>query len=106
MDGRVQRSGLIAAFRCAAHDHGVVSHGAADESLLAGERGRCSLPNDDDFARLAFYELSLAPREVVMVVHELLLVAAQDFNDLASDPLAARVRILARELHQLPVVVA
>ena len=46
----------------------------------------------------------LAPGEVVVVVHELLLAPAEDRHDLARDPLAPGVRVLAGQRHQRPVV--
>src|SRR5690606_18121825 len=83
-------------------DPAAAAHGAADEALLPGERGRRALADDDELLPV----VRLAPREVVMVVHELELAAAQDLHDLARDPLAARVRVAPRQLHQVPVVVA
>ena len=97
---------LVVALRRASHNHRVVAHRAADESLLPGKRRRRALADDDDLPRLVLDQLRLAPREVVMIVNELALVAADDLDDLARHPLAPRVRILARELHQLPIVIA
>ena len=41
-----------------------------------------------------------------MIVHELHLAPAEDRHDFARDPFATRVRVLAGETHEVPVVVA
>ena len=98
----LQRRRLRSAPLRALHDHRIVAHRAADEALLSGKRRRRALADDDE--RLAV--VLLAPGEVVMVVHELQLAAAEQSHDLARHPLAAGVGVLARERHQRPVVVA
>src|SRR5207245_13273 len=48
----------------------------------------------------------LEPREVVMIVDQLDLAAAEQRHDLARDPLPTRVGVASREIHELPVGVA
>src|SRR6185295_14137955 len=86
--------------RRAAHDDGVVPHRTADEPLLPWKRRRRALAHHDD--RLS--AVLLAPGEVMVVVDELLLAAAEDRYDLARDPLAAGIRVLAGQRHERPVV--
>jgi hypothetical protein len=74
----------------AAHDHGVVAHRPAHEAQPApGNGGRRALAHHDQLLAA----VQLAPREVVVVVHQLALLAAEDRDDLACDPLAPRVRV-------------
>src|SRR5262249_40259436 len=47
-----------------------------------------------------------APGEVVVVVDEIDFPGAEQVDDLARHPFAARVRIAACEVHEMPVVVA
>src|SRR5262249_25038782 len=63
----------------ALEDHRLVSHRAADEALLARARRRAALA--DDPVRAA--EVVLEPREVVVVVHLVSRLGAQDLEHLA-----------------------
>src|SRR5690554_8208950 len=49
--------------------------------------------------------MRLAPREVVVIVDELLLRASDQVDDLACDPLSTHVRVPPCKLHEVPVVV-
>src|SRR5690348_6554344 len=99
---RVQRGPLaLRVAACALDDPGVVAHRAAHEPLLPRKRGRRALADHDVLRPV----MRLLPGKVVMVVHQLDLVAAQDLHDLACHPLPPRVGVLARQGHQVPIVV-
>ena len=81
-------------------DHRIVAHRPANESLLARKRRRRSLANNDHRLSLVLF----APGEVVVVVDQFQLRPAEDRDDLARDPFAAGVGVLAGKRHQRPVV--
>jgi len=66
-------------------NHGVVTHRAAHEPLLAGEGRRRPLPHHVEPIPAVLFD----PREVVVVVHEFHLTAAEQRDDLARHPLPA-----------------
>ncbi len=79
--------------RDAAQDHGVVAHRAADEAALAREGRRRALAHHPQRA----VAVALAPSVVVVVVHGVEHLAADDRTHALDHPLAARVGVLARE---------
>src|SRR6266480_3311397 len=88
--GRVERARLKIARlgicrRRALENHGVVTHRAADESLLAGKGWRRALAHDVELLAAVL----LDPREVVMVMHQLHFTPTEHRHNLAGDPLAA-----------------
>src|SRR5438105_6124519 len=91
MHRRVERGALFVAIAgSAGENHRVVAHRAAHEALLPRE-GRCrALAHDDVLLALVLFR----PGEVVMIVDELPLPAAENGDDLTRDPLSAGVRVL------------
>jgi hypothetical protein len=86
----------------AAKDDGVVTHRTPYESTLPGPRRRRTLAHHNEQLTVVLF----LPRKIVVVVHEVLLLAAHERHDLSRDPLAPSVRVIPRELHQVPVVVS
>src|SRR5581483_11614001 len=99
--GRVQRR-IRAGTRDALEDDGVVAHRAADEALLAGTRGRAALAHHP----VGPAEVLLPPREVVVVVHLVHRLGAEDLEHLVDHDVATGVRVLAGQLHRRDVGVA
>src|SRR6516165_4002091 len=92
--------GRVEARRCRfalnpTEDHGIVSHRAADEAALAGEGGRRTLTHDPKVP----LTVALAPGKVVMVVHGVEDLPADDRAYLFDHPLAPGIGILAGEGH-------
>src|SRR5439155_9586525 len=89
LDGREER--LLGLARLdALEDHRLVAHRAADEALLAGPRGRAALPDHPVPAA----EVLLPAREVVMVVHLVRRLGAEDLEHLVDDDVAAGARVV------------
>ena len=86
----------------ALEDHGLVAHRAADEALLTRPGRRAALADDPVGAA----EVLLPPREVVVVVHLVHRLGAEDLEHLRDHDVAAGVRVLAGELHRGDVGVA
>jgi hypothetical protein len=85
----------------ALHDHRVVAHAPPDEPLLPGEGGGRALADHEELLVV----VRLPPREVVVVVHQLGLGAAEDPDHLARHPFAAGVGVAPCQVHQREVVV-
>ncbi len=98
VDGRVQR---LAGHRAlgALQDHRVVAHRAADEALLTGTRRRAALAHHPVGAA----EVSLLEREVVVVVHVVHGLRAEDVEHLRHDDVAAGVRVVTGQAHRRDV---
>ena len=99
--GREQRL-LVVVRLDALEDHRLVAHGAADEALLARPGRRAALPDHPVGAA----EVLLPPREVVVVVHLVDRLGAEDLEHLGDHDVAAGVGVLARQLHRGDVGVA
>jgi hypothetical protein len=82
--------------RDALEDDRLVAHRAADEALLAGTSGRAALAHNPVRAT----EVHLPPREVVVVVHLVHRLDAEDLEHLVHHDVAACVGVLGGELHR------
>src|SRR5206468_10383579 len=98
---RVQRRLGVRALD-ALEDDRLVAHRAADEALLAGTRGRTALADHP----VAAAEVLLPPREVVVVVHLVDRLGAEDLEHLRDHDVTAGIGVLAGQLHRGDVAVA
>ena len=101
MHGRVER--LLRSRRLdALEDDRLVAHRAADEALLARTGRRAALADHP----VRSTEVLLPPREVVVVVHLVRRLGAEDLEHLVDDDVAAGVGVVACELHRRDVRLA
>ena len=81
----------------------VVAHASANKSFLAGKRRRRAFAHDPELFAIVF----LLPGEVVMVVHFLENLRAQDSpNDMPRDRFPPRVGIAPGQMHARDVITA
>ncbi len=86
----------------AGQDHRVVAHRSADKAALAGKRRRRALAHHPQFT----VAVRLPPRIVVVVVHGVDDLTADDLAHALDHPLAAGIGILARQRHGRDVLAA
>ena len=81
-------------------NHAYVAHRTADKPLLTRECGRGPFSNDPIIGAV----VSLSPTKVVVVVHLLHNLRADDFCDLLTNPVSTGIRIVPRQVHKIQIL--